>query len=82
VPRRPVTLMLAQRLFTLMDNLAGVRVPRHFRVSIVAPVFDLKPLHPLVIPSRPIRLRKQRHPRLLTGLTAPLLLAFALTHLL
>jgi hypothetical protein len=37
-----VTLMLAQRLFTLMDNLAGVRVPRHFRVSIVAPVFDLK----------------------------------------
>src|SRR5215204_2499573 len=66
----------------VFSYLAGVRVPRHFGVSIVAPVFDLKPLHRLVIPSRPIRLRKQRYPRLPTGLTASPLLAFALTHLL
>jgi hypothetical protein len=60
--------MLAQRLFTLMDDLAGIRVPHHFLVTILAPIFDLKPFHPIVVPSRPTRLRKQRQPRLPPGL--------------
>jgi hypothetical protein len=62
-----------------MDDLAGLRAPHHFLVTILAPIFDLNPFHPIVVPSRPTRLRKQRQPRLPPGLPASPLLAFALT---
>jgi hypothetical protein len=56
--------MLAQRLLTLMDNLAGIWIPHNFRVSVVPAVLSLLPVHPLLAVARPTRLRHGCQPRL------------------
>jgi hypothetical protein len=77
--RRPVTLMISQRLPTLMDNLAGIWIPHNFCVLVVPAVLSLLSVHPLLAVVRPTRPRHGHNQGLSPGLPASPLVAFPLT---
>jgi hypothetical protein len=77
--RRPVTLMISQRLLTLVDNLAGIWIPHNFCVVVVPAVLSLLSVHPLLAVVRPTRPRHGPQPRPPAWLAASPLLAFPLT---
>jgi hypothetical protein len=60
--RRPVTLMISQRLLTLVDNLAGIWIPHNFCVVVVPAVLSLLSVHPLLAVVRPTRPRHGPQP--------------------
>ena len=49
--------MIRQRFIDLVDDLAGIRIFHHFRVSVVPAVLSLLPVHPLLAGVRPTKLR-------------------------
>src|SRR5215216_2613489 len=66
--------MFAQRLLTLMDNLADIWIPHNFRVSVFPSVLSLLSVHPLLVVVRPTRPRHGPQPGLparLARLSAP-----------